>query len=87
MHVSELPDFNDTLRQREHIKSLAALTMAFMVKGVASRKVMMSDFESDMVTKSEKSGQAFKSRSSRFGILKPATPLTDCQRLKKTIEK
>ncbi|GFY38154.1 hypothetical protein TNIN_13311 [Trichonephila inaurata madagascariensis] len=48
---------------------------------------MMSDSESDMDTKSEKSCQTFTSRSFRSGILKPATSLTDCRRLKETMEK
>ncbi|GFY78413.1 hypothetical protein TNIN_496921 [Trichonephila inaurata madagascariensis] len=58
-----------------------------MVKGVASRKVMMRDSESDMDTNLEKSGQTFKSRLSRYRTLKPATTLADCQRLKITMKK
>ncbi|GFY43195.1 hypothetical protein TNIN_378111 [Trichonephila inaurata madagascariensis] len=65
---------------REHVKSLIR---AFMVRGC----LYDSDSESDMDMNSEKRGQTFKSRSSRSETLKSVTPLTDCQRLKETMEK
>ncbi|GFV03817.1 hypothetical protein TNCV_680261 [Trichonephila clavipes] len=58
-----------------------------MVKGVASSTVLMSDSESDMDLNSEKSGYTYKSHSSRSGISKSATPVSDCQKLKKTTER
>ncbi|GFW42476.1 hypothetical protein TNCV_4256711 [Trichonephila clavipes] len=47
----------------------------------------MTDSESDMDLNSEKSGYTYKSRSSCSGTSKSATHVSDCQKLKKAMEK
>ncbi|GFY06004.1 hypothetical protein TNCV_3863081 [Trichonephila clavipes] len=72
-------------RQREHVKSFAALFRAFMVK--VSISVKVTDSESDMDLNSKKSGYTYKSRSSRSDTSKSTSPVSDYQKLKKTMEK
>ncbi|GFW96621.1 hypothetical protein TNCV_2846781 [Trichonephila clavipes] len=48
---------------------------------------MISDSKSDMDLISEKSGFSYKLRSSHFGTSETTTPVSDCHRLKMTLEK
>ncbi|GFY67444.1 hypothetical protein TNIN_294121 [Trichonephila inaurata madagascariensis] len=58
-----------------------------MVKGVASKRTMMSDSDSNMDMNSEISGHSFKSRSSRSGISTSMTSTTECQTLKDVMKR